>query len=85
MAREYGNLGDDKKGLQKLANDRRDTYRSEVLKEFAAEMDNHEAKRLPSGGSPLNNLRSLPKEEIKKEKEPTPLDWDERMEKWLRD
>lgn len=84
MAREYGNLGDDKKGLQKLANDRHDVYRAEVLKDFAAEMDQHESKRLPAGDSPLNSLKVPEKKEIK-EKAPTPLDWDERMEKWLRD
>lgn len=80
----YGNLGDDTKGLQKIANEASEgKYRAEVLKEFAAEMDGHELKRIPSS-SPLNNLQ-LPKKEEIKEKEPTPLDWDERLEKWIRE
>ncbi len=81
----YGNLGDDTKGLQKIANEASgEKYRAEVLKEFAAEMDGHEMKRLPSSGSPLNHLQ-LPKKEEIREKEPTPLDWDDRLEKWIRE
>lgn len=77
----YGNLGDDQHGLQKIAND---AARGEVLKEFASEMDNHDAKRTPSSGSPLNRLSVPPKEEIKEEKF-TPLDWDERLNKWIKE
>lgn len=77
----YGNLGDEKHGLQKVAND---IARGEVLKEFVSEMDNHDAKRTPTGGSPLNRLSVPPKEDIKEE-HLLPLDFDERLEKYLRD
>lgn len=77
----YGNLGDDQHGLQKVAND---VARGEVLKEFASEMDNHDAKRTPAGGSPLNRLSVPPKEDIKEE-HLLPLDFDERLQKFLRD
>jgi len=77
----YGNLGDDQHGLQKIANE---AARGEVLKEFASEMDNHDSKRLPASGSPLNNLRVLPKVDIKEEKL-EPLDWDERLNKWIKE
>ena len=77
----YGNLGDDQHGLQKVAND---VARGEVLKEFASEMDNHDAKRTPAGSSPLNRLSVPPKEDIKEE-HLLPLDFDERLEKYLRD
>ncbi len=78
----YGNLGDDQHGLQKVAND---AARGEVLKEFASEMDSHDVKRLSTGGSsPLNRLSVPHKEDIKEEKL-TPLDWDERLNKFLRD
>ncbi len=59
----YGNLGSDIQGLQKVANDT--AHRQAVLKEFASEMDSHDAKRLPSGSSPLNRLSVPPKEDIK--------------------
>ena len=77
----YGNLGDDNHGLQKVAND---AARGEVLKEFASEMDSHDAKRSPAGSSPLNRLSVPPKEEIKEE-HLLPLDFDERLQKFLRD
>lgn len=77
----YGNLGDDQHGLQKIAND---AARGEVLKEFASEMDKHDAGRAPAGGSPLNRLYVPPKEDIKEE-HLLPLDFDERLQKFLRD
>lgn len=82
MDREYGNLGDKTKGLQKMADEA--AHRQAVLKEFASEMDSHEAKKLPTNRSPLNRLSVPPKEEIKEERL-TPLDFDERLEKFLRD
>lgn len=77
----YGNLGDDQHGLQKIANA---AARGEVLKEFASEMDNHDAKRTPAGSSPLNRLSVPAREEIKEETF-TPLDWDERLNKWIKE
>jgi len=77
----YGNLGDDQHGLQKIAND---AARGQVLKEFASEMDHYDAKRTPSGGSPLNRLSVPPKQDIKEEKL-EPLDWDERLNKWIKE
>ncbi len=77
----YGNLGDDQHGLQKVAND---AARGEVLKEFASEMDSHDAKRSPAGRSPLNSLYVPLKEDIKEE-HLLPLDFDERLQKFLRD
>lgn len=80
----YGNLGDDNHGLQKVANDV-GGHRAAILKEFAAEMDGHDVKRLPTGGSsPLNRLSVPPKEDIKEE-HLVPLDFDERLQKFLRD
>lgn len=77
----YGNLGSDTQGLQKLAND---AAKGAVLKEFASEIDAHDVKRLPKTNSPLNHLSMPPKQEIKEE-HLVPLDFDERMEKYLRD
>lgn len=76
----YGNLGSDEQGLQKLANDK---ARGEVLKEFASEMDNHDTKRMPTK-SPLHNLPIIVKE-TPKEESLLPLDFDERLQKYLRD
>lgn len=78
----YGNLGDDNHGLQKVAND---ATRADVLKEFSAEMDTHDAKRLPASKSPIHNLRTSPNIENVQEEEHAPLDFDERMRRFLRD
>lgn len=77
----YGNLGNEQSGFQKLVNDK---ARGEVLREFSGEMEGHDAKRLPAGKTPLNHLYVPPKEEIQEE-EATPLDFDERLKKFLRD
>ncbi len=77
----YGNLGDDQHGLQKVAND---AARGQVLKEFAAEMDGHDTKRLPAGGSPMNRL-PMPAKQEPKDESPLPIDFDERLQKFLRD
>lgn len=78
--KKYGNLGDDEHGLQKMAND---AARSSVLKEFAAEMDLHDSRRISSTQSPLNNLRVAPKQDAPEHL--LPLDFDERLEKYMRD
>lgn len=81
MAREYGTLGDEKQGFQKLANDK---ARAEVLKEFSSEMESYDSKRLPPGRKKVDEVYVAPKQDIKEE-EPTPLDFDERLRKFLRD
>jgi len=77
----YGNLGSDTQGLQKMMNDK---ARGEVLKEFASEIDAHDVKRLPKTDSPLNNL-SVPKKEAIQEEHLVPIDFDERLNKFLRE
>lgn len=77
----YGNLGSDEGGLQKVAND---MAKKAVLKDFAAELDNHDLKRLPTTGSPLRSLPMDAKAPVQEEKA-VPLDFDERMQKYLRD
>ncbi len=78
----YGNLGNSEHGLQKVANDK---AKADVLKEFSAEMDTHDMKRMPTGGSPLNSLRPAPMPKEEKYESILPLDFDERLNKIWRD